>query len=236
LMQDVIYNQNFMFGSTLTAYASRPHLGFLGGTTDKGYYYVVLAVVAVTLAILLIVIHSRLGKLLRALSESPTMLATHGLTVTVTRVTVFIISAFFAGVAGALMISQTYAVGAQSFPATTSLLLLAVLGICGTRLVSSSFLAAGLIALVPGYLTGFGADQQELAFGLAAIGGVILYAYRPRFREMVASLAAKSESRRHHSPVVARPMASLLNGAAIAAPVGSNGSGHFNGSLERVRP
>jgi ABC-type branched-subunit amino acid transport system permease subunit len=153
---------------------------------------------------MVLITRTRLGKLLRALSESPVMLSTHGLTVTVTRVTVFTISAFFAGIAGALMISQTNFAGSSGFPAQTSLLLLAVLGICGTRLVAGSLVAAGLIALAPGYLTWLGSDQQELIFGLAAIVAVVLYAARSHWRESLTSAALRSVPRRAHSPVASR--------------------------------
>ena len=223
-MQDVIYNQGFMFGPTLTAQAGRPNLGFLGGVTDKSYYFVVLAIGAASVGLLVLVARSRLGRLLRALSESPVMLATHGLTITVTRVTVFMISAFFAGIAGALMISQSHFEGSSGFPAETSLLLLAVLGICGTRLVSSSMLAAGLIAIVPGYLTWLGTDQQELAFGIAAISAVILYAVRPQVREFLTSAGARSASRRQRSPVRSRLTQRPITQPPLVRPPATEGS------------
>ena len=56
--------------------------------------------------------------MLRALGDSPTALLTHGLSVNVTRLLVFCLSAALAGVAGALLISfpgQASGVGFSSF-------------------------------------------------------------------------------------------------------------------------
>ena len=59
---------------------------------------------------------TRLGKLLRAMGDSPLALDTYGVSVNVIRVLVFCISAFIAAIAGALTASvDTYAIG-DNFP------------------------------------------------------------------------------------------------------------------------
>src|SRR5262249_20392687 len=56
-----------------------------------------------------------------------------------------------------------------------SLVFLAVLAICGTRLLRSSILAAGLLAVLPGYASGFDVDRQLLGFGvIAGVAGGLL--------------------------------------------------------------
>src|SRR6202011_4255395 len=127
-------------------------------------------------AVLAAISRTRLGRLLRAMSETPTMLATHGLGVNMTRLIVFCVSAFFAGIAGALMVTQFGAASGVGYGPVQSLVFLAVLAICGTRLLRSSILAAGLFAVVPGYLTNFNVDRQTFTFGLAAIAAGIVIA------------------------------------------------------------
>lgn len=178
LMQNVVFGTGLMFGSSLTATAARPKLGFIDATNDKWFYYIVLAFAAATCLVLAAIQRSRLGRLLRAMSEAPIMLTTHGLGLVVTRLLVFCLSAFFAGIAGALAITETGAASGMSYGPIQSLLLLAVLAICGTRLLPSSILAAGAMAILPGYVTQFGVDRQIFAFGIAAVAAALIIARR----------------------------------------------------------
>src|ERR1700730_9745573 len=85
LMQDVIYPTSLMFGSRLSVTASRPHFGGFNGADDKAFYYLCLALAVGCVAVMVFISRSRLGRLLRAMAETPTMLATHGLGVNMTR-------------------------------------------------------------------------------------------------------------------------------------------------------
>ena len=80
----------------------------------------------------------RLGRLLKALSDSPLTLDTQGTTTNVTRVLVFCISAFLAGIFGALYQGFVGSINGSSFPSFTSLTILALVvlvigGAPGTR-------------------------------------------------------------------------------------------------------
>jgi branched-subunit amino acid ABC-type transport system permease component len=204
LMQNVVFGTSLMFGSKLVATAPRPHLAFIDGTNDKWLYYVVLLFAALTCAVLAAIYRGRLGRLLRAMAESPTMLSTHGLGVNMTRLIVFCVSAFFAGIGGALAITQTGSASGVGFGPISSLLLLAVLAICGTRLLRSSILAAAAIALLPGYVTRFGADQQTFTFGVVAIGAALLIARRSQLTSWLSQSANSSSDRLARGPVTDR--------------------------------
>ncbi|HEX4864598.1 MAG TPA: branched-chain amino acid ABC transporter permease, partial [Acidimicrobiales bacterium] len=204
LMQEVVFPSFLMFGGGLTVRATRPRLWFVHGASDTWFFYVSLAVAAASLAAIVGVQRSRLGRLLRGMSETPTMLATHGLEVNLTRLIVFCISSFFAGIGGALMISQFSAASGSAYGPVQSLLLVAVLAIAGTRLFRSSILAALLIAVVPGYLTKFTGDQQTLLFGLAAVIASLVLASRTELASWIARLAADSTWRWQHSPLRSR--------------------------------
>jgi ABC-type branched-subunit amino acid transport system permease subunit len=203
-MQNVIYPTSFMFSTRLVATAPRPHLGFINGESDRWLYYIVLVVTASTLAVLALIARGRLGRLLRAMAETPTMLSTHGLAVNMTRLIVFCISAFFAGIGGGLAITQTGSASGVGFGPIQSLLLVAVLAICGTRLLRSSILAATLLAVLPGYATGFGVDKQALAFGAIAIAAAIVIAKRVELTAWVGRAARTSDERLTHGPIASR--------------------------------
>jgi hypothetical protein len=105
------------------------------------------------------------------------------------------------------MITQTSGASAVTFFPIQSLLWLAVLAFCGTRLIGSSVLAAGVFALVPAYITGFTSEQQTLIFGVTAIVASIIVANLRQLGTWVRAARAASDRRRQLSPVRARQQA-----------------------------
>lgn len=186
LLQNVFYSTGVMFGAGgAPTIVDRPRLGFFDATSDRAFYYLVLAVVIAGVVAVAALARSRLGRLLRAMAETPTMLATHGLGVNMTRLLVFCVSAFIAGVAGALEVTQFGSVGGETYGPIQSLLFLAVLAIAGTRLLASAFIAAAVISILPAYAAareggGFAddTDRQLLIFGLVAIVAAVRIAKR----------------------------------------------------------
>jgi branched-subunit amino acid ABC-type transport system permease component len=196
LMQQVMYPSAWMFGFDLSASTSRPRLGRFDTADPTTLYYAVLLVVAVSVAVIVVIGRSRLGRLLRAMAETPTMLMTHGLGVNTSRLLVLAISAFFAGVAGALQVTQFGAVNSLSYGPIQSLLLLAALVTFGTRLVRSSVLAAAALAVVPQYVVQIEAlrwmgdvERELLLFGVVAIVSSILIAQREQLSGWLARWA-----------------------------------------------
>jgi ABC-type branched-subunit amino acid transport system permease subunit len=156
----------FMFGNLQQLHAPRP----AGLTSDTRYYYVVLAVTAACCAAVVFVRRSRLGRLLRALSESPAALAAHGTDVNVTRVFVFCISEILAGVARAVIGPVTESATGPTFDFSISLMLVAVLAVAGANPLLSAFVAAALHIVVPSYLTDATLVRYSpILFGVAAI-------------------------------------------------------------------
>lgn len=169
LMQQVVYNSKFMFGQTPTLNATRPNFLGIDGSDPETFYFVVLTMVGISAAILTAARRARLGRLLGAMSDSTTALITHGLTVNVTKLLVFCISAFFAGIAGALFASGTGTISRDvGFGPIQSLTWLAVLAICGGRLVASSIAAAAVLVLTPSYFSELSSSYQLLLFGTGA--------------------------------------------------------------------
>src|SRR5262249_59430244 len=85
MLQDMFYNSSLMFGiSTQGLYMPMPHLNWMKVDSDKGFYYVVLIILVITAIAVAAITRSRLGRLLRALSDSPNALTMAGTNVTVT--------------------------------------------------------------------------------------------------------------------------------------------------------
>ena len=92
-MQQMGYPLWLMFGSSSLGQAvNRP--SFAQG--DIAFYYLVLAFAVAAGLLVVWLVRSRLGRLLRGMADSPVALATHGTSVMVTRVLVFCLAAFLA--------------------------------------------------------------------------------------------------------------------------------------------
>ncbi len=133
LLEQMFYTQNWMFGPTTNGIAAtRPHLGGLNVGSDTGFYYVIVVFALLAVSLTLAIRSGRMGRILRAMSDSPLALETHGATVNVARVIVFCISSFLASIAGALTASLFhFAVGSEfaSFNSLTLVCLVVIITI-----------------------------------------------------------------------------------------------------------
>lgn len=159
------YLKSYMFG-LVDLHTGRPHT--LGLDTDKGYYYLLLAVAVAGIVGIMAIERSRLGRLLRGLGDSPTALETLGASADVTRVLVFCLSAFLAGISGALFAGQFGSVSGASFNFVNSLVLLAVLSVAGRTTIKAAVMGPIGMLVAPAYLTSFD-DGFQVLFGLGAI-------------------------------------------------------------------
>lgn len=178
LLEQMFYTFNFMFGSNTQGLATpRPDIS-IGGWhlyTDRGFYYVLLICMLAAVAFVLAVQHSRLGRLLRALADSPLALGTQGATVNVTRVIIFCFSAFLAAIAGALLTALYHFGVGTEFDSLQSLQLLAlvVLAVIGDPWYPI-FGAVG-VALLPAYIS---VNNISLYLGLFFGAGAATFAFQ----------------------------------------------------------
>ncbi len=165
VLSQFAYSKSYMFGGGQLL-TRRPD----GFEQDKDYYYLLLAMAIAGVLVVLAVERSRLGRLLRAMSDSPLALTTLGTSVNISRVIVFCISGFLAGVSGGLYASLFGGVTQDTFNYVQSLLALAVLAIAGSRTITAAFVAPALLYVVPLYFTQENAAAWlQLGFGLGAI-------------------------------------------------------------------
>jgi ABC-type branched-subunit amino acid transport system ATPase component len=183
-----------MFGSVgagLTV--PQPSLRAIGLTgSDKSYFYLCLVLAIVTTSLVLAINRSRLGRLLRALSDSPVGLATNGTSTHITRVLVFCISAFIAAIAGALAAGAIGEAGGESYQPITSLVYFALIIISVGGVPWYALIAAAGLTIVPSYLTDVNTSNWlQVLFGVAAIA----YAMTPAQAKMAPTVVCTALDR-----------------------------------------
>jgi branched-subunit amino acid ABC-type transport system permease component len=229
LLERLLFGTSIMFGADLSLPAPRPQI--LGLDTDRGYFYTVV-LFAIAMALLAtFVIRGRLGRMLRAMSDSPTALSTLGAGVNSIRVLIFCISSFMAAIAGALFAGLTQSVGAAGFSFFASLTWLTILVISGAPFryapLPTAVFGGINIAIIPAYLTNETLHQiLPAVFGLAAVANALLtdrhqsrVDEEPEQGDSAAGPAGQGARRlagRGSSPVTARLTA--LNPGVQASP------------------
>jgi branched-subunit amino acid ABC-type transport system permease component len=182
LFQNLLYTTFLMFGSLGSIDVKRPSGKIFGLQlgSDTGYFYVALVAAAAAGGLVVMVRRSRLGRLTRALSDSPAALEAHGTDTRLTRLFVFCISASMAAVGGALVAgvtgsASTYQAG--SFGYFTSLVLVAVLVFCGRLPLLSPLIAAVILEVLkiyPPFDRTAVVNYQGVVFGVLAIGAAVI--------------------------------------------------------------
>ena len=202
LLQELVYRTKFMFGRSGPLSVPRP-AGFGG---DTAFYYVILTVAVLTCLLVALLSRQRLGRLLRALADSPIALRAQGVDVNVTRILVFCISAFLAAVAGALLAALSGSVDVAPFDPFQSLLYLAVLAVAGSGQLRAPIVAAALLAVVPSYLAGSDtvATYEPVVFGLSAVAVALAEGSREQLAALVQRGAQRGRVRLTRGPVRAR--------------------------------
>ena len=175
LVQDMFYNSSVMFGVTNIGISMpMPHLSWLTVDSNTGFYYVVLLITALAAVAVVVLTRSRLGRLLRSMSDSPLALTTSGTSVRVTMVIVFCISAYLAGIAGALSGMVMSTASGANFPPLESLSLIALIMISVGGAPWYALIGAAGLGLVPVYLNSANTTNWlEIIFGVAAITGAM---------------------------------------------------------------
>ncbi len=176
-MEQMGYPLWIMFGSSSLGQAvNRP--AFAQG--DIAYYYLMLAFAVLAGLLIVWLVRSRLGRLLRGMADSPVALATHGTSVVVTRVLVFCVSAFLAAISGALFGGVVHTVTSSDFTSFSSLTLLALLVIMPGREPWYAFGAGFALVILPSWIS-TGAtvgDWLNVLFGVAAVQVALGFAPR----------------------------------------------------------
>ncbi len=212
LLQTTAFNWGLFFGDHGAVLTPRPS----GATGPWAFYYVGLGVVILCAAAVLVIERSRLGRLLRAMSDSTTGLTTLGASVDVARTLAFAISAFLAGVSGALLGGVGRQSNALAFQALASLALVAILAISGVLSGGGTIATAVVAGVVFTYLPSYSTDSSvtaanafQLGFGAVAIAAAVFG--QGRGTEVVRRITCLGHTR-DRSPLTARSRPVLTTG------------------------
>jgi len=168
VVQYFFFPLSWMFGSSGAGrLVPRPSFA----ASDDRYYYVMLLIFVIAALVILVIDRGRLGRMLRGLSEAPTVLRTLGLSINTTKIIVFCISAFLAGMSGILYGgSVSYATYADSnYQSFESFVLLAIIATVPFGLPWYALFAVP-VAIIPGYVHGANVSNWlTFIFGISAI-------------------------------------------------------------------
>jgi branched-chain amino acid transport system permease protein len=166
MMDNAFFPWSAVFGFDGSVPIARPSVFGLHVTGDKAFV-IFLAVVFALMSIgLLAIRRGPFGRVLIAMKDSEAACATLGLSLTMTKLAVFTLSAAIAGLAGALLGGAESVAGATDFEMFSSLLVLAAVAIGGVSLCSSALVGGMAIGFLPANLEGI-----FLGVGTLALAG-----------------------------------------------------------------
>lgn len=146
-------------------------------TTDRDYYYLVLACTGLAVSLTLNLVRSRVGRALRGLHASERATETLGLNTAALKLRVFVLSAVLAGCAGSLYAHYVGYISPAPFSSLVSIELLVMAAAGGLASVWGALggavlimvLVAALKAVVPLVLPGASGEHELILYGLCLI-------------------------------------------------------------------
>jgi branched-subunit amino acid ABC-type transport system permease component len=217
LVSNLFYNSSFMFGDAGFIPAPRP----AGFTSPLSYYYLALVIVCVCAGIVILIHRSRIGRLLRGMADSPTVVETNGTDLRTLKVTVFCISAFLAGIFGALIGPVTNSITPTPFDPFNSLTLVAVLAIAGGGVIRYGFVGGIGLFLIPVFISDATvANYLPLLFGVSAIAYAASTGSADNFRLRIVRWKNRVSGKRNAGEDPDLPASAVASGSGEPASLG----------------
>ncbi len=166
----VISDESGVTGGTF-GLSDVPDIAFGGLTPDarqRAYYWLALALVVLTAAVIYVFIHSPLGTALKALRDAPGYAAARGVSPLRMQIVTFSVSAFIAGIAGAFYAHYFGVISPSVMGLGPMALFVAMLVIGGLGTFAGPMVGTALIMVVSEYLR----DYQEAR--LIIVGLILL--------------------------------------------------------------
>ena len=139
-------------------------------------YYLVLAAVAITVAVISRLKNSRVGLALQALREDEIACEAMGIDITRVKLSAFALGSCWAGFAGVIFAAKTTFINPSSFTFMESAMILSMVVLGGMGSISGVIIAAIILILAPEYLRAF-SEYRMLIFGAIM---VIMMIFRPQ--------------------------------------------------------
>jgi branched-chain amino acid transport system permease protein len=162
-----------------------PSFSIFGYEFSKVWHYLVIVLVFVVLTYFVIrrVVNSPFGRTLQAIREDEVAALAMGKNVNKYKLTVFVIGAFFAGIAGSLYAHYITFIDPSSFTVMESIMILLMVVFGGMGSLGGSFVGAAILVILPEMLRFLGmpisiaAPLRQMIYGLLLI---ILMLKRPQ--------------------------------------------------------
>ena len=160
-----------------------PYISLFGFEMDSDvkFYYFSWAVVSLGLFLALNLIHSRVGRALRAIHGSEDAAQSTGINTSTYKIQVFILSAAYASVAGSLYASYVNYIDPGPFGVGHSILLVTMVAVGGMHNIWGAITGAVILSLLPEflsftteYLNAFGIEYKP-DYDTLIYGGILLF-------------------------------------------------------------
>jgi len=135
-------------------------------------YYIVVVLVIITIFVVRRIEDSRVGRALEAMREDEIACEAMGVDLVRNKLSTFALGAFWAGIAGVVLASQTTYINPDSFTLWESIMVLMAVVIGGTGSIPGSIGGAMLLKLLPEYFRPL-AQYRMLIYGIAMIVVII---------------------------------------------------------------
>jgi len=149
LADNAFFTSNSIMGTGGTLSVGRPDLFGMRFTTDRSFDILIAIVLAACLVGVGALRRGRFGRRLVSMSDSPAACTTVGVSLTLTKLAVFALSAGMAGLAGALYGGLQTGVAAAQFQFLFSVGIFVALTLAGVNLLTGAVLAGVFVAIGP---------------------------------------------------------------------------------------
>lgn len=215
LMDNAFFTSPSIMGTGGALAVGRPRLLGLSLAGDRAFTIFIGVVLGVCLLGVGALRRGRYGRRLVAMNDSPAACTTVGMSLTVTKLAVFALSAGMAGLAGALYGSLTGTAIPSDYAFLISIVLFVAVTLQGSTLLSSAVVAGAGLALAPviGSHIPALANFTYIAFG----AGIIAIGRRPNgMGRLGADALVRWRSRHGSDPVVPRPAVAVGEASPVA--------------------
>ncbi len=139
---------------------------------DRGLYYLILGVAALLVWGARNLTASATGRAFKAIASGELAAQAMGVSLAGHKLLAFVVSAFYAGVAGALYAPLLGFISGEYFDLIQSIMYLMMIVVGGLGSVSGAVIGAGVFTLLPEVLRRF-EDFQELVYGVLLLGFIV---------------------------------------------------------------
>lgn len=144
-------------------------------SSDTQFFYIVVILTLFIIWLLTNIVKSGMGRAFIAIRDSEIAAQANGINISFYKTVMFVISAFFTGIAGGLYAYWIGFVSPDDFTITTSLLLLAMVVVGGLASIPGAIIGAAIFSMIPHFTDSF-VGITNIVIGIAV---VVVILFRP---------------------------------------------------------